>query len=1733
MSRFFRKRMLSDMRAGAAALPTKQRRNRASHRAGRRLIHEPLEPRHLLNAGPLLITEFMAANKGVLADEDGAYSDWIEIHNPTDAPVDLDGWYLTDDSDELMKWEFPPMSIDAGAYLTVFASNNDRINPAGTLHTNFKLTADGEYLALVRPDGLAISHEYTTFPPLADNVSFGLPGRADDLSYHVPTSSDAGLGAGWTAVGYDDSAWSGASSSSVHITEIGTGTPDYIEIQNLAGTVVDTSGWTLAMKQSYATPINDPGIVEVALPSVMYPGQIFFRTNLANNWRFDLLHQDTKFPTSVTWYPTQPGWASVLDDQGVVVDFVAWGYTEAELATLDVTINGFQVTADTAWLGAPVPATTTSTPILSRVGASDHDNAGDFAWDAPTYSWWSSSSVTTGSIGAPNPGLASTFATTDPTIGYAAYSVGLDTRIPTDVSWAMRGVNSSIWTRREFESDGPTGLTELTLRIRYNDGFVAYLNGVEIARNNAPATVLWDSAATASRGLAESIQYVDIDVSAHLGLLQPGVNVLAVQGLNNSAADADFLLEAELIGAGSADAHRYFFTPTPGAPNGTGASPTDMLPEFSQPTGVYYAPFDLTLTTTVPGGVIRYTLDQTDPTETSPAYTGPITISESERVRAAVFLQGQSTSLVASESYFVLDPALQSFDTNLGMIVIDTFGQSINQTDYATVSTAFFDTGDDDRASLADTPEYTSLAGLKLRGTYSLWLNDTFTGLPGDVRMGEKPSYRLELRDELGDDQKASILGLPRESDWVLYSLYDDKTLMRDYLSYQWFNETGNWAPAGRYIELYVNEDGDEVTDDDYVGLYILFQKIEIGEDLVDINEMAPEDSTAPDVTGGYLIQKDRVEPGDTVLTTSRGYRFIYSDPDTKDISEAQQAYFLGYMNEFESVLYGTDFADPYNGYAKYIDVDSFIDMHIMQEVAKNWDGYRTSCYFYKDRDGKLASGPLWDMNITFGASHYSWGTDWTNPSPELWHYSLISSSDYASHYYLRLFQDPEFKQKYIDRFDELLSTVFSEEKMMQDMTAVATYLDEAQQRHFDRWDNLMGEYIWPAAWWGQTYEEEVDLMRNWIHARLMWIKSQFTTAPEFSEDESEPAIRLSAPTGTIYYTTDGTDPRLTGGGISPNAIALDTVAADTPFIASGATWMYSDTGVDLGTAWRDLSFDRTAWSSGPSQLGYGDGDEATVVDYGTNAAEKYTTTYFAKTFEVADASAFESVQLRLLRDDAAVVYVNGQEVVRSNITYANVYYDTLATQDVSSTQESQFFEYDLDPSILVDGTNIVTVEVHQSYPGSSDLSFDLELKGIGGVSGELAADQNTRIIGRTLSNGNWSGMTEAVTTVAVPPTVEYVLVRGSAWTETLLDDLDAQGLGHPSIARLGYRVPAGAGQFDTLPWGNLDTITMVFSEDVVVTQADLTLLGVNVAEYPVAGFAYDSGTSTATWTLASPIHIDRLLVQLDAAVQDRAGNALDGEWQNGTSEFPTGDGAAGGEFRFALNVLPADANRDGLVTDLDVSLLATHWQQVSGAMPADGDFTGDGKVDDLDVSILAGNWRKTLPLHGDANTDDTVTDLDISLLAAHWQQQSDATWADGDFNGDGKVDDLDVSLLAGNWQLGVEQATSEAARAAVLPTVLEASPLVEMLTASAEAPASLEPVRRGGRMEAASLFAKRLVNDAHDAALAEEFGEAELLQYRLAWSLEFARAYGPQRPSPRPGLARPAVDVVLATDRV
>ena len=168
--------------------------------------------------------------------------------------------------------------------------------------------------------------------------------------------------------------------------------------------------------------------------------------------------------------------------------------------------------------------------------------------------------------------------------------------------------------------------------------------------------------------------------------------------------------------------------------------------------------------------------------------------------------------------------------------------------------------------------------------------------------------------------------------------------------------------------------------------------------------------------------------------------------------------------------------------------------------------------------------------------------------------------------------------------------------------------------------------------------------------------------------------------------------------------------------VATGSVWRYLDDGSDQGTNWVSMTFDDNKWRSGPAELGYGDKaegrPEATEISYGTNVATKGISYYFRRSFTVLDAASFRDLTVNLLRDDGAVVYLNGTEIFRSNMPEGPVNSLTRAINAVAGVEETTYFPNAAAPFLLREGTNVLAVEVHQSSPDSSDVSFDLSLDG-------------------------------------------------------------------------------------------------------------------------------------------------------------------------------------------------------------------------------------------------------------------------------------------------------------------------------------------------------------------------------------------------------------------------------------
>jgi hypothetical protein len=280
---------------------------------------------------------------------------------------------------------------------------------------------------------------------------------------------------------------------------------------------------------------------------------------------------------------------------------------------------------------------------------------------------------------------------------------------------------------------------------------------------------------------------------------------------------------------------------------------------------------------------------------------------------------------------------------------------------------------------------------------------------------------------------------------------------------------------------------------------------------------------------------------------------------------------------------------------------------------------------------------------------------------------------------------------------------------------------------------------------------------------------------------EVPPGFRLrmtqsNGTSGTIHYTLDGSDPRLWGGAASPLARVYEDDTSAATLVSRGSTWRYLDDGSDQGVAWRAPGFADGGWKQGPGQLGYGDGDEATVVSYGPSSASKYATTYFRRTFDVADASSVVGLSLGIVCDDGAAVYLNGVEAIpRINLPAGDITYQTWASATVGGTDESTYLALDVDPGLLVDGTNVVAVEVHQNSGASTDLSFDLELTAVvaGTASPPVILDRTTTVKARARAGGAWGALTEARFTVGIQGLVvnEFMATNHAA-----LEDPDEPG---------------------------------------------------------------------------------------------------------------------------------------------------------------------------------------------------------------------------------------------------------------------------------------------------------------------------------------------------------------------
>lgn len=367
-----------------------------------------------------------------------------------------------------------------------------------------------------------------------------------------------------------------------------------------------------------------------------------------------------------------------------------------------------------------------------------------------------------------------------------------------------------------------------------------------------------------------------------------------------------------------------------------------------------------------------------------------------------------------------------------------------------------------------------------------------------------KKPYGLTTR--LADDQtnnNVSILGMPKENDWILNALAYDPSLIRDFISYKLYEEMGNYATRGRYCEVIVNGD--------YKGLYIIMEKIKIDTERLNLVKLTTADNSEPAVTGGYITKADKTTGGDPVAWTMPCYSganatvaYIHDQPKPSEVTLQQHNYIKGYFTAFQSVATSQN-TSLINGFPAMIDVPSFVDFMLLNEYASNVDAYQYSTFFHKDRGGKLRAGPIWDLNLTYGNDLFHWG--FNRSHTYVWQHSY---ENMGSKFWKDLYNNSIFRCYLSRRWAEMSAPgkplSFAHVSQLIDQTV--NLISEAAVREQQRWATV-GNHL-----------EHIYSMKSWIMARINWLNTNLPN-PQACSNPVLPQLVISR----IHY-----HPKAAGG---------------------------------------------------------------------------------------------------------------------------------------------------------------------------------------------------------------------------------------------------------------------------------------------------------------------------------------------------------------------------------------------------------------------------------------------------------------------------------------------------------------------------------------------------------------------------------------------------------------------------
>jgi hypothetical protein len=524
------------------------------------------------------------------------------------------------------------------------------------------------------------------------------------------------------------------------------------------------------------------------------------------------------------------------------------------------------------------------------------------------------------------------------------------------------------------------------------------------------------------------------------------------------------------------------------------------------------------MSTGIAGAEIRYAVDGTLPTASSTAYAGKaVTFKATAQVRAQAFVDGKPSGTVSTAIYIArsIDPT-----SDIPIMLVESYGKAkpCDKKTYVDAAVMIWEPVNG-VAKMSSLPTLVARAGYHVRGQSSMALAQT--------------PYKVELWDNANKDLDYPMLGMPADSDWALIAPYYDRTLVRNPFVYTLGKDMGLEAPRTAFAELYVNQTKHAVSDTEYEGIYWLTETIKNNKVRTKLKQLEAKDTDPTKLSGGYIFKFDQaaaeepkivctgsnplpgftsggmigggatggpttkaVPASTTTCTMTFGGGFGTTtgtagtcwtdlevvDPD--DLNDPQKAWLTDYIQQFHNSLHKT----PIGDYATYIDLKSFVDYLLINELTRNVDAFVRSAYYFKDRDDKLKAGPLWDYNFALGGVGAQSPTP-TSTSDPGWQYTGASRN--VNNWYPKLATDPTFMAQVKTRYTELRKSLWSDSSLSSRMDTLSAPVKNAVVRDYTRWP-VTGVILSSSGFTGgptaPTWEGQLKVMRDFVVARLAWM---------------------------------------------------------------------------------------------------------------------------------------------------------------------------------------------------------------------------------------------------------------------------------------------------------------------------------------------------------------------------------------------------------------------------------------------------------------------------------------------------------------------------------------------------------------------------------------------------------------------------------------------------------------------